>query len=238
MSTKPLVLHAHNTGPNPYKIAVALELLDLPYEVKLWQFGDADNGVKGKQFLKINENGRVPALEDPNTGVTSWESGAVLNYLLRVYDKQNKLGPKGDSERDRVDFEKWTFFLVSTLGPMMGTLILNFRKARGCWHKAGQVNWFRHYHPQKNEDALKRFEEQADRCFGVLEGQLKHGGKFILPGSSLSAVDIHVYPWVYQHGFAGLSLDNYPNVKKWLDTIGQMKEVKAAYEKVPNGKEM
>lgn len=120
MSTKPLVLHAHNTGPNPYKIAVALELLDLPYEVKLWQFGDADNGVKGKQFLKINQNGRVPALEDPNTGVTSWESGAVLNYLLRVYDKQNKLGPKGDSEQDKVDFDKWTFFLVSSLGPMMG----------------------------------------------------------------------------------------------------------------------
>ena len=120
MASKPLLLHAHNTGPNPYKIAVALELLDLPYEVKLWQFGDADNGVKGKQFLKINQNGRVPALEDPNTGVTSWESGAVLNYLLRVYDKQNKLGPKGNSEQDRVDFDKWTFFLVSSLGPMMG----------------------------------------------------------------------------------------------------------------------
>lgn len=74
---KPLTLHAHGTGPNPYKIACALELLNVPYEVKLWQFGDAPNGVKGPNFLKINENGRVPALEDPNTGVVSWESGAV-----------------------------------------------------------------------------------------------------------------------------------------------------------------
>lgn len=56
---KNLVLHAHGTGPNPYKIAAALEILDLPYEVKLWQFGDSDNGVKGKEFTKINENGRV-----------------------------------------------------------------------------------------------------------------------------------------------------------------------------------
>lgn len=85
---------------------------------------------------------------------------------------------------------------------------------------------------------MKRYEEQADRTFGVLEGQLKHGGKFILPGSTLSAVDIHVYPWVNQHGFAGLSLDNHPNLKKWLGNLGQMKEIKAAYEKVPNGKEM
>ena len=119
-STKPLVLHAHGTGPNPYKIAAALEFLGLPYEVKLWQFGDAPNGVKGPEFLKINENGRVPAVEDPNTGVVSWESGACMNYLLRVYDKEDKLGPKGDDEQARVDFDKWTFFLVSSLGPMMG----------------------------------------------------------------------------------------------------------------------
>lgn len=117
---KPLILHAHGTGPNPYKIACALEFLQTPYEVKLWQFGDGPNGVKGPAFLKINENGRVPALEDPNTGVTSWESGAVMNYLLRVYDKENKLGPRDNSEQAFVDFDKLSFFLVSTLGPMMG----------------------------------------------------------------------------------------------------------------------
>ncbi|KAI5358948.1 putative glutathione S-transferase, Thioredoxin-like superfamily, glutathione Transferase family [Septoria linicola] len=212
-SIKPLTLHAHGTGPNPYKVAAALEFLGLPYEVKLWQFGDARNGVKGPAFLKINENGRVPALEDPNTGVTSWESGAVLNY--------NKLGPRGSSEQDIVDFEKWEYFLLSTLGPMMG-----------------QVNWFRHYHSQKNDDALKRYEEQAYRCFGVLDGQLKkHGGPFILPGSTPSAVDLHFYPWVYQHEFAGLSMDSYSNIKKWLEQVSSLPEIKAAYEKVPKGKD-
>jgi len=114
-----------------------LEALGLPYEVKLWDFGgksatftarkyiantseDAKNGVKGTEFLSINENGRVPAVEDPNTSVTSWESGACINYILRVYDKQNQLGPRGSSEQDHVDFDKWIFFLVSSLGPMMG----------------------------------------------------------------------------------------------------------------------
>ncbi|KAK0273091.1 hypothetical protein LTR35_012503 [Friedmanniomyces endolithicus] len=120
-SMKPLVLHAHSTGPNPYKVAIALEALKVPYEVKLWQFGDAPNGLKGPQFLKISENGRVPALEDPNTGVVSWESGACVNYVLRVYDKENVLGPRGDSEQDRVDVEKWIFFLVSSIGPFVLT---------------------------------------------------------------------------------------------------------------------
>jgi len=217
---KPLILHAHSTGPNPYKIAIALEALAVPYEVKLWQFGDGENGLKGPRFLKISENGRVPALEDPNTGVVSWESGACLNYLLRVYDKENKLSP-GNSEQDRVDLDKWTFFLVSSIGPMMG-----------------QVNWFRHYHPSKNEDALARYEEQAYRTFGVLEGQLQsHDGSYILPGKTMSAADVHTYPWVYQHGYAQLSLDKYPGISKWLQAVGGLKEVKAAYEKVPKGEE-
>lgn len=125
---QPLVLHAHATGPNPIKIALALEALHLPYTVKQWQFGDdPNNGVKGKAFLRINENGRVPALEDPNTGVVSWESGACMNYTRRVYDKQNLLGPVGDTEQDRVDFDKWEYFLLSTLGPM-----------------TGQTNWYRY----------------------------------------------------------------------------------------------
>ena len=109
----------HFAGPNPYKVAIALEILEIPYEVKLWQMSAEKNGMKGSEFLAVNENGRVPALEDPNTGVISWESMACLNYLLRVYDKSNKLGP-GDKEQDKVDFDKWTSFLISTLGPMQG----------------------------------------------------------------------------------------------------------------------
>lgn len=125
---QPLVLHAHATGPNPIKVALALEALHLPYNVQQWQFGDdPKNGVKGEAFLRINENGRVPALEDPNTGVVSWESGACLNYIRRVYDKQNILGPVGNTEQDRVDFDKWEYFLLTTLGPM-----------------TGQTNWFRY----------------------------------------------------------------------------------------------
>lgn len=125
---KPLLLHAHSSGPNPVKVAMALEALHVPYKVKQWEFGaDPEKGVKGAKFLQINENGRVPALEDPNTGVVSWESGACINYVRRVYDTGNAIGPSGNSAQDLVDFEKWEYFLLSTLGPMMG-----------------QTNWFRY----------------------------------------------------------------------------------------------
>jgi glutathione S-transferase len=218
---KPLILHAHATGPNPFKPAIVLEALSLPYTVKLWDFGPAANGVKGPAFLKITENGRVPAIEDPNTGVVAWESGAVINYLLRMYDQKNTLGPRGDTEQDRVDFDKWIFFLVSGLGPMQG-----------------QANWYRHYNATENADALKRYREQTYRCYGVLEGQLaKSGGESILKGG-VSAVDAHFYPWVSTLPYAELSLDDYPNVKKWVESYKQRKEVKAAYEKVAKGEKV
>ncbi|KAL2851785.1 glutathione S-transferase [Aspergillus pseudodeflectus] len=213
---QPLTLHAHATGPNPIKLAIALEALSIPYNIQQWDFSDdPQKGVKGEAFLRINENGRVPALEDPNTGVVSWESGACMNYLRRVYDKSNLLGPLGPSEQDRVDFEKWEYFLLTTLGPM-----------------TGQTNWFRHYNATKNDDALQRYSEQTERCYQVLEGQLKKsGGQSILPGR-VTAVDYHFEPWVRQFDFAGLSLDKYPHVSRWLREMTGRKEVQQAYIKV------
>ena len=213
---KPLLLHAHDTGPNPIKIAIALEFLRIPYEIKLWEFGDDPvKGVKGKAFLAINENGRLPALEDPNTGVVAWESGAVMNYVLRLYDKDNQLGPRGASEQDLVDYDKWTLFLLTGLGPM-----------------TGQTNWFRHYHAVKNDDALERYIAQTYRSYDVLEGQLKKSdGKSILPGG-ISAVDLHFYPWVDEYKYAQLSVDEYPHIRHWLSVLGETEHVKAAYAKL------
>lgn len=90
----------------------------------------------------------------------------------------------------------------------------------------------RHYHSPKNDDALERYAAQTYRCYEVLEGQLqKSGGQSILPGR-VTALDYHFEPWVRQYGFAGLSLDKYPNVAKWLKGMTGRDEVKAAYTKV------
>ncbi|TEA10712.1 Glutathione S-transferase-like protein tpcF [Colletotrichum sidae] len=219
---KPLLLHAHATGPNPYKVAILLEHLRIPYDVKLWTFAADSHGVKGPDFLAINPNGRVPALQDPNTNVTSWESLACLNYLLRNYDHDNKFGPRPEAgERGRVEVEQWVSFLVSTVGPMIG-----------------QCNWFRNYNAVENEDAYKRYEAQACRCFGVLEGQLgTHDGRWVIEGETPGVVDFHFEPWLRQHGYAGLALDDYPKVRAWLERVQALPELQRAYGKVKSGQE-
>jgi glutathione S-transferase len=103
----------------------------------------------------------------------------------------------------------------------------------------GQVNWFKHYNGEANENALSRYEAQAYRCFDVLEGHLKAtGGRYILKGDGPSAVDFHYEPWLKQYAFAGLKLDGHPGVKKWLEQVQSLEEVKEAYEKVGKGEEV
>lgn len=63
--SKPITLYSHAGGPNPWKVAIILNELEIPYETKIMDFGD----LKKEPFESINPNGRVPAIEDPNTGL-------------------------------------------------------------------------------------------------------------------------------------------------------------------------
>jgi glutathione S-transferase len=66
----------------------------------------------------------------------------------------------------------------------------------------------------------------------VLEGQLqKSGGHSVIP-AKVSAVDYHFEPWVRQYAFAGLSLDQYPTIAKWLKGMAGREELREAYLKV------
>ena len=51
---KPIILYGHNTGPNPWKVAMLLEELSLPYEHKLLEFPD----MKKEPYITLNPNGR------------------------------------------------------------------------------------------------------------------------------------------------------------------------------------
>lgn len=60
--------------PNPSKVLIILEELNLPYETSWVEL----DGLKAKPYTDVNPNGRVPAIEDPNYGITLWESGAIV----------------------------------------------------------------------------------------------------------------------------------------------------------------
>jgi hypothetical protein len=46
-----------------------LEELGVPYVQHIVEFSD----VKKESYTKLNPNGRLPTIKDPNTGITLWE---------------------------------------------------------------------------------------------------------------------------------------------------------------------
>ena len=213
---KPLLLHGHATSPNPLKVAIVLQYLRVPYEVKIWEFGDDPRrGVKGEDFAQISPNGRVPAVQDPNTGVLVWESGAIINYLKRQYDRDGILGPKDPSPQALAELEQWEYLLLTTLGPMTGQLV-----------------WFKNYNVQKNDDALERYRKQVYCYYDVLEGQLERsGGTAILP-CGISSVDCHYEPWIIPAEYIGVSLQRHPRIQSWLGYMAEQLAVKDAYQSI------
>lgn len=77
-ATKSMILHSHRIGSNPWKVAIILEELGLPYEHRFIAFKD----MKTEAYEALNPNGRVPTLEDPNTGVTIWEVEIIHSVVI------------------------------------------------------------------------------------------------------------------------------------------------------------
>ena len=115
MSTSSTSVRATKLTLSLRKVAIVLAELDLPHEIEDVQFAD----VKKPDFLKINPNGRMPAIHDPNRDLTLWESGAIIEYLVEVYDKKQKLSfPAGSNEAYLA--KQWLYYQVSGQGPYFG----------------------------------------------------------------------------------------------------------------------
>lgn len=205
---QPLTLWSHTAGPNPWKVAFVLEELNIPYKTQLIEFPD----MKQPPYEKININGRVPALEDPNTGITLWESGAILEYLVETYDKTNTISfAPGTAEYFHA--KQWLHFQMSGQGPYFG-----------------QAMWFHRYHPEQLESVKERYLKEMRRVTGVLNRSLE-GREYLVAGkysyadvAFLPWFNVAFYPW-YNMAVPGVFADKiqveeeFPNVAAWLERI-------------------
>lgn len=174
-----------------------LEELNVPYEHKFIDFAD----LKKEPFESINPNGRVPAIEDPNTGISIWESGAILEYLVDTYDKQHTIS---FASKEYYESKQWLHFQTSGQGPYFG-----------------QAAWFTVYHAEKLPSAIERYVNEIRRVSGVLDRWLEN--KEYLVGGKYSYVDAAFVPWFGV--IAVLWSDKidiekeFPHVNAWLDRI-------------------
>ncbi|CCE95240.1 glutathione S-transferase family protein [Sinorhizobium fredii HH103] len=193
--TAPIELYYWPT-PNGWKITIMLEELDVPYVVKYINIGRGDQFAP--DFLKIAPNNRMPAIVDPDgpggAPISIFESGAILQYLGRKY---GKFYPA--DERARVEVEQWLFWQVGGLGPM-----------------AGQAHHFRQYAPERIQYGIDRYTNEVNRLYGVMNKRL--ADRPFLAGD-YSIADMAAIGWVIPHENQGQDLDEFPNLKRWFETM-------------------
>lgn len=95
-----------------------LEELDLPFELKILDIQD----MKKQPYESINPNGRVPAIEDPNTDTTLWESCAIIEYLVETYDKDHAISFVHGT-KEAFEAKQWMFYQASGQGPYFGQTV-------------------------------------------------------------------------------------------------------------------
>jgi glutathione S-transferase len=179
--------------PNGYKVSIALEELGLPYDVHVLDLGKGEQKEPG--YLKINPNGRIPAIVDQDEGgFAVFESGAILIYLA---EKTGRLIPP--DSRGRSEVIQWLMFQMGGVGPMQG-----------------QAHVFLHYFPEKIPSAIERYQKETKRLYTVLDSRLE--GREYLAGE-YSIADIANWPWVRAHEWAGVSIDDLPHLRRWLETV-------------------
>ncbi len=182
------------TTPNGRKASIMLEEVGLPYNVHKIDITKGDQFTP--EFVAINPNSKIPAIIDSETGITVFESGAILIYLAK---KTGKLLPTHDKEQFQV--LSWLMLQMGSVGPMLG-----------------QLNHFKKYAPEKIPYAIERYEKETLRLYGVLDGQLQER-EFLCGDYSIA--DIATYPWIAIYEMQGLTLDSHPNLKRWVETMQQ-----------------
>jgi glutathione S-transferase len=180
--------------PNGWKISITLEELALPYTVHALAL--SKNEQKEPWFLKINPNGRIPAIIDRDSDdFPVFESGAIMIYLA---EKVGRLLPQDVKGRSRV--VQWLMFQMGGIGPMMG-----------------QANVFYRYAPEKIPYAIERYQREVRRLLEVLNGRLADNEYL---AGEYSIADIAHWSWVSGHGWSGVSIDGLDHLQRWLARVG------------------
>lgn len=192
--------------PNGRKVSIAVEEMELPYEVHPI---DINKGEQfDPEFLKISPNNRIPAIIDRDTGLTLFESGAILLYLA---DKAGKFAAREGEAKWRVI--EWLMWQMGGIGPMLG-----------------QAHHFLRFNPGKAAYAEDRYGNEAQRLYAVLDRRL---GEVEYMAGEYSIADMATFPWIARFGWQGIDLNDFPNVLGWYRKMAARPAVQRGY-KVPD----
>jgi GST-like protein len=182
---------------NGRKINIMVEEIGVEYKIHPIPIGK--DAQFTPEFTALNPNQKIPAIVDQDgpggKPYTLFESGAILMYMG---EKHGQLFPQDMAKRYEV--VQWLMFQMGGVGPIFG-----------------QTHHFRRAAPEKVPYGIERYTKETRRLWGVMDGRLADNEW--LAAGEFSIADIAVFPWTMRYEWQGISLDEFPNVKRWYEAI-------------------
>lgn len=179
--------------PNGQKVSIFLKEARMTYRQVNLDLSQREQHEPA--YLKINPNGKIPAVVDHANDLAIFESGAILTYLS---SQTGCLWPRDAREQSAV--QQWLHFQIGGIGPMLGQL----------W-------WFLHVSKTPNEEAIARYRKEALRLYGVADRRLSESAFIALPDYSIA--DIAAFTWLRTFDELDLDISAFSQVLRWLETI-------------------
>jgi glutathione S-transferase len=178
---------------NAYKVRLLLHHLGIPFQ--RIEMNVDDGSTRKPEFLKINPNGKVPALQFPD-GRVLCESNAILFYLAR----NTKYWPQDPWAQGQA--MQWMCFEQYSHEPTIAVV----------------RHWVAHLgKTAANEPLLPAKIAGGERALGVMEGHLAKQPWFA--GDAYSIADIALYAYTHVGEEGGFDLRAYPAIGDWLGRV-------------------
>ena len=191
--------------PNGRKISIMLEELKVKYNSIFINLEEKEQF--SNDFSKISPANKVPVIVDKDNNQTVFESGAILLYLAKKYNRFL-------NEDNYWEIIQWVFFQMAYVGPMLG-----------------QAHQYLFYNPGKSKFAEEKSKGYAKHIYEILDKRLSKQEFF---STEYSIADISIWPWTARFERHQIDLNNYPNVLRWYRQISERPAVIKGYNIVGN----
>lgn len=178
-----------DASPNGFKITIALEELGLPWQLHHIRIDQGEH--RSPAFLALNPHGRIPVLADSETGVTLFESAAILLYLA---EKTGRLLP------DRWQVIQWLQFHAASMGPILGQRV-----------------HFEIFAKDPDPGAIAHFRRLSEEAFATLDTRLQ--AHEWLAGPAYSIADIATFGWTHIAKICGFDFSHHTALSRWHEAM-------------------
>jgi glutathione S-transferase len=168
--------------------------------------------TKKPEYLKINPNGKVPAILHDGTAI--WESSAITMYLGELFGVDAKLYPAPGPQRGEA--MKWIAWCNVTLAEAASRLFASLPPEMQGDPATNAIDEFTP--EQKSEIAMAKAKADLADCLTILNMGLE-GRSFLIGEYSLA--DTHLQGLVGWIASMNIDLTPFPNVTGWLQRCYQ-----------------